>query len=612
MESNHDNQNLVKRVTEATLKAISSRTDVEVTFAPGGRGISRASDRIEARLPIPSRELQPEQLTLLRGEADASALRLRYHDPDLFNRQRPNSQVSARLFEAAEQARVEAIGCGQLAGLAVNLAEYQEATCRSLGHHLVEEKLDEHIPDAVALILRERLTSQPVPPSSKKLVDLWRPWVEENISDKLDNLQKHLTDQESFGTNLQDILEDLQLPSNTDVDDETSESSEQEQDNDQQAESEDEDNQDPDMDLQEDGSEQFEFSDQDSTDEIEDLIETDDIEDAPDATSEGETKRPDSENERSQPYSAFSTQFDEIVVAEELCDHDELSRLRLQLDQQLANMQGVVSRLANRLQRKLMAQQQRWWEFDLEEGFLDSGRLPRVVVNPLYPLSYKIEKEHNFRDTIVTLLIDNSGSMRGRPISVAAMSADIISRTLERCAVKVEVLGFTTRAWKGGEARNQWVAANKPNNPGRLNDLRHIIYKAADAPWRRSRRNLGLMLREGLLKENIDGEALMWAYNRLVNRPEQRRILMVISDGAPVDDATLSVNPGNYLEKHLRQVIKFIQSRTPVEITAIGIGHDVTRYYERAVTINDAEELGGTMMQNLTELFEEETTYRKR
>ena len=366
------------------------------------------------------------------------------------------------------------------------------------------------------------------------------------------------------------------------------------------------------MDLQEDGSEQFEFSDQDSTDEIEDLIETDDIEDAPDATSEGETKRPDSENERSQPYSAFSTQFDEIVVAEELCDHDELSRLRLQLDQQLANMQGVVSRLANRLQRKLMAQQQRWWEFDLEEGFLDSGRLPRVVVNPLYPLSYKIEKEHNFRDTIVTLLIDNSGSMRGRPISVAAMSADIISRTLERCAVKVEVLGFTTRAWKGGEARNQWVAANKPNNPGRLNDLRHIIYKAADAPWRRSRRNLGLMLREGLLKENIDGEALMWAYNRLVNRPEQRRILMVISDGAPVDDATLSVNPGNYLEKHLRQVIKFIQSRTPVEITAIGIGHDVTRYYERAVTINDAEELGGTMMQNLTELFDEETTYRKR
>ena len=259
-----------------------------------------------------------------------------------------------------------------------------------------------------------------------------------------------------------------------------------------------------------------------------------------------------------------------------------------------------------------MAQQQRWWEFDLEEGFLDSGRLPRVVVNPLYPLSYKIEKEHNFRDTIVTLLIDNSGSMRGRPISVAAMSADIISRTLERCAVKVEVLGFTTRAWKGGEARNQWVAANKPNNPGRLNDLRHIIYKAADAPWRRSRRNLGLMLREGLLKENIDGEALMWAYNRLVNRPEQRRILMVISDGAPVDDATLSVNPGNYLEKHLRQVIKFIQSRTPVEITAIGIGHDVTRYYERAVTINDAEELGGTMMQNLTELFDEETTLRKR
>jgi cobaltochelatase CobT len=284
-----------------------------------------------------------------------------------------------------------------------------------------------------------------------------------------------------------------------------------------------------------------------------------------------------------------------------------MSRLRAQLDQQLAHMQGVVAKLANRLQRRLMAQQQRWWEFDLEEGILDAGRLSRVVIDPGHPLSYKVEKESNFRDTVVTLLIDNSGSMRGRPISVAAMSADIIARTLERCAVKVEVLGFTTRAWKGGQAREKWVAEGKTPNPGRLNDLRHIIYKSADAPWRRARKNLGLMLREGLLKENIDGEALLWAYNRLIGRPEQRRILMVISDGAPVDDATLSVNPGNYLERHLRDVIQFIETRTPIEVTAIGIGHDVTRYYRRAVTINDAEELGGVMMQRLTELFEQET-----
>jgi cobaltochelatase CobT len=295
------------------------------------------------------------------------------------------------------------------------------------------------------------------------------------------------------------------------------------------------------------------------------------------------------------------------VKSEDLCEPEEMNRLRAQLDQQLAHMQGVVAKLANRLQRRLMAQQQRWWEFDLEEGILDAGRLSRVVIDPSHPLSYKVEKESNFRDTVVTLLIDNSGSMRGRPISVAAMSADIIARTLERCAVKVEVLGFTTRAWKGGQAREKWVAEGKTPNPGRLNDLRHIIYKSADAPWRRARKNLGLMLREGLLKENIDGEALLWAYNRLIGRPEQRRILMVISDGAPVDDATLSVNPGNYLERHLRDVIQFIENRSPIEVTAIGIGHDVTRYYRRAVTINDAEELGGVMMQRLTELFEQET-----
>jgi cobaltochelatase CobT len=357
----------------------------------------------------------------------------------------------------------------------------------------------------------------------------------------------------------------------------------------------------------------FDGLDPDALDDMEDIgDESEDTEEDPSSSMHGQPQRPEFGDGKVDSYRAFTLAHDETILAEELCEPDELTRLRAQLDQQLSHMQGVVSRLANRLQRKLMAQQQRWWEFDLEEGILDAGRLSRVVTDPHYPLSYKVENESNFRDTVVTLLIDNSGSMRGRPISVAAMSADIISRTLERCAVKVEVLGFTTRAWKGGQAREEWVAAGKPSKPGRLNDLRHIIYKGADAPWRRSRKNLGLMLREGLLKENIDGEALLWAYNRLIARPEQRRILMVISDGAPVDDATLSVNPGNYLERHLRDVIDYIEKFTPIELTAIGIGHDVTRYYRRAVTINDAEELGGTMMQNLTELFDEESARNKR
>jgi cobaltochelatase CobT len=312
-------------------------------------------------------------------------------------------------------------------------------------------------------------------------------------------------------------------------------------------------------------------------------------------------------NERQDaPYRGFTTEFDEIVAADTLCDAEELTRLRSLLDQQLSHLQGVIGKLANRLQRRLLAKQNRSWEFDLEEGLLDAGRLARVVTNPLHPLSYKVEKDTKFRDTVVSLLIDNSGSMRGRPITIAAMSADILARTLERCGVKVEILGFTTRAWKGGQSRERWIAQGKPPNPGRLNDLRHIIYKAGDAPWRRARKSLGLMLREGILKENIDGEALLWAHNRLLARTEQRRILMVISDGAPVDDSTLSVNPGNYLERHLRDVIEYIESRSAVELTAIGIGHDVTRYYRRAVTIVDAEQLGGTMMEKLAELFDED------
>ena len=612
MPVDQDNQDLIKRVTEATLKAISARDDVEVTFAPGAHGISNTPDGIQAMLPTPARQVEKQDLHILRGEADTAALRLRYHNPDVYRRQRPQDHGSSQLFDAAEQARVEAIGCRLLAGVATNLQEFQEATCRERGHHLVNERNDTQIPDAVGLILRERLTDQKAPASSQPLVRLWRPWVEERIGSRLTTLKNSIHDQEKFGENLRQILEDLDLPAslngeqneddNAQGQDDT-EGQENQEDADLDPNSEPNESDDQEMDM--------EFMDPDALDDVEDMVETEDAEEDPDATMRGQPQNPDFPDKNIQAYRAFTQEHDEIVEAEMLCEPEELGRLRAQLDQQLSNMQGIVSRLANRLQRRLMAQQQRWWEFDLDEGFLDAGRLARVVVNPLHPLSYKIEKEHNFRDTIVTLLIDNSGSMRGRPISVAAMSGDIIARTLERCAVKVEVLGFTTRAWKGGHARDEWVAKGKTANPGRLNDLRHIIYKSADVPWRRARRNLGLMLREGLLKENIDGEALMWAYNRLIARPEQRRILMVISDGAPVDDATLSVNPGNYLERHLRDVIQFIENRTPIEVTAIGIGHDVTRYYQRAVTINDAEELGGTMMQNLSELFDEHDGRRK-
>ena len=305
-------------------------------------------------------------------------------------------------------------------------------------------------------------------------------------------------------------------------------------------------------------------------------------------------------------YKVFSSAADEVVAADELCDPEELTRLRAYLDQQLSAYSSVVARLANRLQRRLMAKQNRAWMFDLEEGVLDAARLTRIIVDPTAPLSFKQEQDTDFRDTVVSLLIDNSGSMRGRPIMVAALCADILARTLERCNVKTEILGFTTRAWKGGHARDLWIKAGKPPQPGRLNDLRHIVYKAADAPWRRARKNLGLMMREGLLKENIDGEALIWAHQRLLGRPEARRILMVISDGAPVDDSTLSVNSGHYLERHLREVIAEIESKSPVELIAVGIGHDVTRYYRRAVTLVDVEQLGGAMTEKLAELFDEE------
>jgi cobaltochelatase CobT len=479
----------------------------------------------------------------------------------------------------------------------------------------ITERSEAPLEDAVALIARERLTGLPPPPSARRLVELWRPWIEEKAGASLDRLGDTVEDQRQFARSVRDLLVNLEMgeeqsadPDQDDEDDSGDESGDAEQ---QEGQPEEQSAESADAETAEDASEQLE----DGMGETEDGPEgesQDESDDSAEDAADDRSRPPitDPRDRRMPDYKVYSETFDETITAEDLCDAEELTRLRAYLDKQISHLQGVVARLANRLQRRLMAQQNRAWEFDLEEGALDPARLTRIVIDPQQPLSFKREKDTNFRDTVVTLLIDNSGSMRGRPISVAATCADILARTLERCGVKSEILGFTTRAWKGGQSRELWLQSGKPATPGRLNDLRHIIYKSADSPWRRARKNLGLMMREGLLKENIDGEALDWAHKRLLARPEQRKILMMISDGAPVDDSTLSVNPGNYLEKHLRFVIDEIENRSPVELIAIGIGHDVTRYYRRAVTIVDAEELGGAMTEKLAELFEENAPTR--
>jgi cobaltochelatase CobT len=523
----------------------------------------------------------------------------------------PAGQQARAVFEAVEQARVEAIGSRRMDGVAKNLGAMLDDRYHRGKFDDITDRADAPIEEALALMVRERLTGSAPPPAAKKLVDLWRPLIEQRAGRDLDRLEALLDDQRLFGDAVHDLLDSLEMGEDRSQDSED-EQEEGDEDKRQQQSGEEGEAAESD-DMQRSSMEDTQLSAEDLPDSAAEAAEAPTSEMADDsemgdAETPGEPQRPrqfGANEPRGPDYRAFTVKFDETIAAEELCEPEELDRLRGYLDKQLSHLQGVVARLANRLQRRLMAQQNRSWEFDLEEGMLDPARLSRVVVDPLHPLSFKAEKDMRFRDTVVTLLLDNSGSMRGRPITVAATCADILARTLERCGVKVEILGFTTRAWKGGQSREHWLTAGKPANPGRLNDLRHIIYKSADAPWRRARKNLGLMMREGLLKENIDGEALDWAHKRLLARTEQRKILMMISDGAPVDDSTLSVNPGNYLERHLRWVIEEIETRSPVELIAIGIGHDVTRYYRRAVSIVVAEELGGAMTEKLAELFEE-------
>ena len=594
-----------KAVLAGTARALADEPEVELAFTAD----APAQSGKHLKVPMPARQLPADQVAEARGFADGFALRLKHHDAGLHGRGAPAEPVARAVFDAVEQARVEALGSRGFRGIADNLGVALDVRLRSDPITRARTRAEIPLSTALQLIVREKLTGEAVPRAAERGLNLVREWIEEKAD--LSALALALDDQRAFQALATKLLEDLELidrevaPEEADEGDDDEEGSDQEQ-QDEGEEGEEEGAQGEGQ-VEARGEErQSDAEDGEASefgDDGEDLDGEpgDEGDEAPMPTS---PNRPLADPSAQFDYKAWTTKFDEVVAATELCDLDELARLRGYLDQQLVHLQSAVSKLANRLQRRLMAQQARSWDFDQEEGLLDAARLARVVVNPTQSLSYKIERETDFRDTVVTLLIDNSGSMRGRPISIAAISADILARTLERCGVKTEILGFTTRAWKGGQARETWLAAGRPPAPGRLNDVRHIVYKRADEPWRRARTNLGLMMREGLLKENIDGEALLWAHGRLIGRPEERKIMMVISDGAPVDDSTLSVNSGSYLERHLRQVIGWIETKSPVELAAIGIGHDVTRYYSRAVTIMDAEQLGGTIIEQLAALFD--------
>ena len=602
---------IFKRALAHAARALAERSELEVAFGTDG---PRLSDGV-LTLPHPPRDPSGPDSAALRGQADRLALRLANHDETLHARLRPADARAAEVFEAVEQARVEAVGSQSLAGVRANMDAALLTRLEKTGALRADA---ERVPlaEAVALMLRERVTGRKSPGAAGAMVDLVRPEIERKAGKALDALAEAAADQGEFAFRLRDVLRDLELdPGDGRGDDASDESGDQEPDLQEQDQADE-------QDEEEDGGEGGQSMDGSADDQS--------AEQERDSRPDGAPAEPDGDasedgpdlNEGALPnrtqtaddgravdaYRVFTTAYDEVVEAADLCDPMELDRLRALLDQQLAVLSSVVARLANKLQRRLMAQQNRSWMFDLEEGVLDTARLTRIITDPTSPLSFKAESESPFRDTVVTLLLDNSGSMRGRPIMVAAVCADILARTLERCGVKVEILGFTTRAWKGGQSREAWITAGKPAGPGRLNDLRHIIYKAADAPWRRAKKNLGLMMREGLLKENIDGEALLWAHDRLMARPEARRILMVISDGSPVDDSTQSANAALYLDKHLRQVIAEIEDRSPVELLAIGIGHDVTRWYRRAVTLVDVEQLAGAMIEKLAELFDAEAS----
>jgi len=604
-----------KALAEAT-KVMANNPELNVNYTVDPSGISGDS----IRLPQISRRMSREEVLVARGTSDALALYHRYHNEKTHARYVPEGGIAQEIYEAMETARCEALGARDMPGTAGNIDAKIASETDRVGYRDIKDRSDAPLSDAAGFLIRSLATGRELPEGAQNVLNLWRDFLETQAGKTIENVSNQLEDQSQFAKFARQVITDLgygdQLGNDPDnLDDEDEEEFQDDADEESNPDSTgDEDSQDEESDAnpeqsqeeQQDAGQASVSLDDDNSDDMSEETEL------PEGESPIEPPAPQPISEADPNYKVFAKEYDEEVHADELAEPVELERLRAYLDQQLEPLKGAVSRLANKLQRRLQAQQNRSWLFDLEEGILDAGRLARVVANPTTPLSFKMEQDTEFRDTVVTLLLDNSGSMRGRPISIAAICADVLARTLERCSVKVEILGFTTRAWKGGQSRERWLNEGRPQQPGRLNDLRHIIYKGADAPWRRSRPNLGLMMKEGLLKENIDGEALEWAHRRMIARAEQRKILMVISDGAPVDDSTLSVNPANYLEKHLRDVIDMVERRKAVELLAIGIGHDVTRYYERAVTITDVEQLAGAMTEQLAALFDTDPRARAR
>ena len=597
MSNKKDQVNDFKKAISSTLRAISKKKDIDINF-----GADTAIDSNSVTLPLPSIKLEELEKKEIRGIADSIALKFKYHNKKTHASLKPKSKVAKNIFDSIEDARYESLGIIEYNGIKSNLDKNMESKYKNNKVNKLINRNEVSIEDAAKLIIQEKLTDKTLSKDLLEITNTWRKDLEPVIKKSIEELKYNIFKQKDFSTVSLKLSKELQsIQAEADIEQDNKDDNDEDSDNqeDEQEKNNNEENQD--ISEQESETEENLSSEQEDTD-------TDIIEDE---NSESENSKdanpfysPPAEDKNDFKYNAYSQKFDEIVHAQDLCDQDELLRLRGNLDKQIENMDNIISQLANRLQRKLMAQQNRWWEFNLEEGVLDASRLPRIIINPLQSLSYKKEIESEFKDTIVTLLIDNSGSMRGRPITVAALSADILARTLERCGVKVEILGFTTRSWKGGKARDEWIKNGRPANPGRLNEIRHIIYKSANNPWRRSKTNLGLMLREGILKENIDGEAIEWATERLTKRSEKRKILMVISDGAPVDDSTLSTNSGSYLDKHLRQVIKKTESNSNIELLAIGIGHDVARYYNQALTIIEVDQLGGAITNQLAILFD--------
>ena len=596
-----DTLDTFKRALSSTVKAIAEDKEIEVVF---GGNSSSSEDKII--LPEINNIFDLDNLSSIRGTADNEALIHKYRNNNTYSEFLPNKEKNKKIYESLENSRIQILGSKYMRGVKSNLLSLYEKDCQEKNYSNVTSQSDLDIENALEIYLKKRNDASLVPKSASHALSYWSKWLDSKIGDSIDGLLKNINDQEQFAQLANKLILDLKLY-------DTNENKDESEDDNKGQQTEELDN--PDVDETE---SQSSMSD-DDMENTEEEVQSEESEMPVDENNEEMQDLEDDGSENVKPqykenksietilseYMVYSNQFDEVITAQDLCEDEELNRLRKYLDQQLKSFQTIISRLANRLQRKLLAKQNRSWEFNIEEGLLDTSRLTRVITDPFYSLSFKKEKDTDFKDTVVSLLIDNSGSMRGRPITVAAMSADILARTLEKCGVKVEILGFTTKAWKGGKSRESWMQNNKPPSPGRLNDLRHIIYKAADEPWRRSKKNLGLMMREGLLKENIDGEALLWAHKRLQNRYEARKILMVISDGAPVDDSTLSVNSGNYLEKHLRGAINWIENKSDVQLLAVGIGHDVTRYYKKAVTIVDAEQLADVMTEQLVDLFEE-------